>query len=150
MIINLTVSWQLCIIVLVIILFLIWLIYGGGDHEYVGLSPLQIGHSEKYKHSCDRENENNEYDKYEENEETKEIIDNTPNIPDLSEVVAPPRKEIKIQNHFYSCGSESFDNFNESSDFHDSSESDEFEKFEMPTPRTSALGPYKSYNNNGW
>lgn len=126
MIINLTISWQLCIVILVIVFFFIWLIYGGGDHEYIGLAPLKIG----YDASRNEEHlENSE----------EEIIDNTPPIPDLTTVDLENistenfsceniETKPKIKNHFYSSGS--FE-----------SASEEFKE------NKNALGPYKCYNS---
>ena len=36
-------GWIFWLCVMLIILFFLWLFFGGGDYEYVGLSPLQIG-----------------------------------------------------------------------------------------------------------
>lgn len=34
------VDWQSAIVFLLLVLFLIWIFFGGGDYEYVGLKPL--------------------------------------------------------------------------------------------------------------
>lgn len=49
-------GWAFWLTIMLIIFFILWLFYGGGDHEYIGLSPLQVGvDSSKYvsKHKYD-------------------------------------------------------------------------------------------------
>lgn len=36
-------SWVIWLILIVLFIFLLWLFYGGGDHKYIGLDPLNIG-----------------------------------------------------------------------------------------------------------
>ena len=69
MIIDLDISWQVSIVILLIVIFLIYLCFGGGDHKYIGLSPLEIGFdaSRQTKHSdaSDKIDETEESEEYE-------------------------------------------------------------------------------------
>lgn len=38
-----TTGWVFWISILLFVLFLLWLFFGGGDYEYVGLAPMKIG-----------------------------------------------------------------------------------------------------------
>ena len=47
-------DWGFWLIVIIVIFFLLWLFFGGGDYEFVGLDPFQIGvDSSKYIDSVD-------------------------------------------------------------------------------------------------
>lgn len=66
------ISWQYFIILLLIILFILWLFWGGQKNlKFIGLAPLKIGVD------ATRNIEHGE-------EEEEEIIDKTPTLPDLT------------------------------------------------------------------
>ena len=177
MIISLDViSWQIGIILLIVVIFIIYLIFGGENHEYIGLSPLEIGFDASRQ--VEHKEENNEPDVSDEN------INNTPNLPDLNKIAVPKKKKIKVKNQFYSSNfnslSSSFSALSiseESSEFskmadvishrsdiighrspkmtdiisHQSPETNNTEinniNNENPkSPRTAALGSHKCYN----
>ena len=139
--INLDViSWQWSIIILLFILFFIYLFFGGGEYEYLGLSPLEIGFdaSRHVKHSDKSEREAEVV--------SSEPIDNTPHLPDLSKIPMMPKKPMEMKNRFRSSSSMSFDSFSVG----DLVESiDESEESEIPgTPgRGQALGGYACRTN---
>ena len=71
-------SWQSCLLILVVLLFIIYLFFGGQTHDFVGLRPLHIGvdavtHKDHKKDSDEEKSE-------EENDED-EYIDRTPRLP---------------------------------------------------------------------
>jgi hypothetical protein len=156
MIINLDiVSWQVGLIILVILIFFLYLFFGGGNYEYIGLSPLEIGYdaSRQVKHSNSTEKHNEREDtKHEHNGEEIEI-NHTPIIPDLSNISVPEKKEVEVKNFFCSSGSQSYDNpsmtnlvCSSSNLLSNESSSELSEENIAQTPRTRALGPYKCYN----
>ena len=124
------ISWQYFIILLLIILFFIWLFWGGQDNlQYIGLAPLKIGvdASRNVEHETEEE----------------EPIDNTPTLPNLEE-----RKKIKEEKKPV------FANFHEGAEAPTISLSESVEFTPPPikdlvikTPRTLALGDHKCYNN---
>ena len=74
-----TSGWVFWFLILLFVLFLLWLFFGGGDYEYIGLAPMKIGvDSTKYANgytyaAVDKSNRR-----------TKKItdMDLTPKIPD--------------------------------------------------------------------
>ena len=123
------ISWQYFILLLLIVIFFIWLFWGGQDNlQYIGLAPLKIGvdASRNIEHETEEE----------------EPIDNTPTLPNLEE-----RKKQKKDT--------SFVNFHEGAEAPTISLSESFEFTpppiknlvkEIKTPRTLALGEHSCYN----
>jgi len=126
------ISWQYCILLLLIILFIIWIFYGGQDNlDYIGLAPLRIGvdASRNVEHG---------------NSSEEDEVDNTPTLPNLEE-----RKKIKAS---------PFTNFYEGSQVPTISLSESGEYFSQPslknlvidnpmTPRTLALGEHTCFKS---
>lgn len=136
------VSWQFCFIMLFTVLFFIYLFFGGGDYEYIGLAPLEIGYdaSQNCKHE-DGEN-------IEENDirtsvsEANLTEDNTPVLPELDKIKAPPKKSVyanRFSSRSYSSNmsleTSTVESYTESTIEGETTE-------EAMTPRTAGLGPY--------
>ena len=116
------ISWQYCILLLLAILFIFWLFYGGQeDLEYIGLAPLKIGvdASRNVEH---------------EQGEEEESVDITPNLPDLRN-----KEDFKLLPKFVSSHEK----------MPKISLSDSMEYFSVSkSPRTLALGEHTCYKNN--
>jgi hypothetical protein len=154
-------SWQFTIFILLGFLFFLWLFFGGGDHQYIGLNPLKIGYdATKCKPHDENSDESSMEDKTEEFEknyinERNEEIDHTPSIPDLRKI------KRKVKTKFRNSSSEIYSNNEEDepsvgnlvkSTFFSTSESyseDETMKYnkEINSPRSLSLGPYCEYKN---
>ena len=146
MIINLDIiSWQVCLVVLVIVFFFIYLFFGGGDHEYIGLSPLEIGFdASRHVEHCSKKEKNADI-------VSNSPVDNTPSIPNLSKV---PLIKKKMKNVFCSSGSSSYERYSSEPSLGDlvgnsNSYSDSYsESYEnIQTPRTAALGGFCKRKN---
>ena len=152
------ISWQYCIIFLVLLLFILWLFFGGQENlQYIGLSPLKIG----VDASRNVEHENGDNEEVEESEvesENKsgeniegEEIDRTPTLPDVLE-------KIKGENITFTHSvsgkteapiipiSESYTkSFEKIEDEMNSIE--EIEELDIKSPRSLALGEFTCYKN---
>ena len=124
------ISWQYFILVLLIVLFIIWLFWGGQkDLEFIGLAPLKIG----VDANTNAEHVNSE----DESEEEEEPVDNTPTLPNLED-----RKKLAP-----------FTNFREGEYLPSISLSESVDFFEgttildLKTPRTLALGEHSCFNS---
>jgi hypothetical protein len=140
------ISWQTCIILLLLLIFFLWLGYGGEENvEYVGLSPLQTGidakehlglQSKKKEEENSDEIEEKDSDEIEENsDEIEEEGTNFINSFDLEKVplFAIPTLENTERNI---CFSESYDSYID------------FEEDEVPkSPRSLALGNYTCHKS---
>ena len=86
------ISWQYALLILVIFLFILWAAFGGGNYDYIGLSPLEIGYdaSRNRKHGS---------------------VDNTPPIPDLEKINS---ESFSYEYPSVLCFSESHESFSES------------------------------------
>jgi hypothetical protein len=134
------ISWQYCLIFLLILLFLLWLFFGGQENlQYIGLSPLKIGvdasrnvEHEKFEDEVIEE----EYEEYDENEDGEIEIDITPTLPDvLKKLKKEKEKENKI-------------NFTHSVlEVPVISISDSVE-YDIKSPRSLALGEFTCYKND--
>lgn len=127
------ISWQYCILILLIIIFIIWIFYGGQDNlEYIGLAPLKIGvdASRNVEHGNSQEEESQEED------EDEEPIDNTPKLPKI-------KKESPFIN-FYEGGKFPNISLSESEDY---SSQPSIKKLVIQTPRTLALGDHTCFKN---
>ena len=139
------ISWQYAILILVIILFLIWAMWGGGEYEYIGLAPLQIGYDAA---KCVQHSKSDRRAK----RVQSEPIDNTPKIPDLENFKSKKRKNRFSEtftnsiSHDLPSVSDLVKPYNRFSDSLSTSFSDSYESGEM-TPRTAALGPHKCRSN---
>ena len=115
------ISWQSAILILLIVIFLLWATFGGGDYEYIGLKPLELN------------NRDTEY-KIEE-------IDNTPEIPDLDNFEYSGSYESYSGSYGSgSYGSGSYESYGGS---YESEENTQIIPPIIQTPRTAALGPHK-------
>jgi len=93
------ISWQICIILLLLLIFFLWLGYGGQENlEYVGLAPLKPGIK------------TSEYLGY----KSKEKIDNTPVLPDFENI--NKNKEINFVNSYEAEKVETFQVFDNKDD----------------------------------
>jgi hypothetical protein len=129
MIINLdSIGWRWCILILLFVLFLIYLFFGGGEYDYIGLAPLEIGYNAS--HQEPHYSGEDEFSSDEISDEVSQQEDNTPSLPNLERVKTPPKKPI-------------FLNFAESQSYEASSTCSESEEVQPPTPRTAALGPFQ-------
>jgi len=143
-------GWKFWMTVIVFSLFILWAFFGGGNHEYIGLSPLKIGvDSSQYI-------DNSLYHKVEKsNTEAKVLtakpVDKTPKLPNIP--IHSKFKSGKIK-------SKKAEKFSFSSNFDDISEepisdnmlepyeenfcSNEYEEA-VKTPNTLALGDHKQF-----
>lgn len=87
------ISWQICLFLLLLLLFIIWLFYGGEEKEYIGYSPLLEGNNKDAK-----ENRNIEE---KEKEETEGDGENEDKISDeeFSEISTLDSQDIENSNH---------------------------------------------------
>ena len=71
-------EWPLWLLFFITLLFILWIFFGGGDYEYIGLSPLKVGvDSNKYINEatyCKIERDNHHAVRYSDN--TKETNNN--------------------------------------------------------------------------
>jgi hypothetical protein len=164
------ISWQYCIIFLILLLFILWLFFGGQENlQYIGLSPLKIGvdASRNVEHEKgereNREGENGEgedednEDRSGEDEEGNEI-DRTPSLPDVFEKIMKENSE-KIKFTHSVAGkteapiipiSESYTkSFEKIEDEMNSIEEDDLAeiKEDIKSPRSLALGEFTCYKN---
>ena len=138
------ISWQYCLLFLVILLFIIWLIFGGQENlQYIGLSPLKIGVDAT---------RNVEHDTEKESEEIDEPIDRTPTLPDIFNKedinfthVKTGVPIISISSSYETSKVVEADNFegNEGNFEGDL----EGKKIEEKSPRSLALGEFQCYKN---
>jgi hypothetical protein len=115
------ISWQYCVLFLLVILFIIWLFWGGQeDLEYIGLAPLKIGvdASRNVEH---------------ETKEEEESVDITPNLPDLRE-----NEDFKILPRFTNIHDTAKISLSESMEYFSP----------IKSPRSLALGEHTCFKNN--
>ena len=158
MIINLdAIGWKWCIIILIFVLFIIYMFFGGGDYEYVGLAPLEIGYNASHQaphYSGEDVTEEGDIAGDNVTEEgdiagdnvTEE--DNTPEIPNLDRVKTPPKKPIFINFSESQSYESSRMSYGESMSISESQNEEQdlssAETLTTPmTPRTAALGPFQ-------
>jgi len=130
------ISWQYCLIVLVILFFLIWLFFGGKDGlQYVGLSPLKIGVDATRNVEHNEQEDDEKEENVEEIEYDEEPVDRTPTLPDVL------RKQEYENNMFQFTHSKC------EAPINSVSESYEQYPIELKSPKSAALGQYQCYKN---
>lgn len=143
------ISWQTCLVILILLLFIIYLFFGGQEHEFEGYRKLDIWYDsvnekQHYKNSSEKTHEKSfekEKNSEEENDES-EYIDRTPRLP--RDVSGAPM--ISMSKSFEIPASPVIENMvNEE-------EKDivpcDFEIQSLKSPRSLALGKFKCYKNN--
>ena len=134
------ISWQYCLIILVILLFIIYLFFGGrNDVDYVGLKPLQIWtdavtQKSHIKSSEEEENESSSSSSEEIIEKVPQKEENVANIISFKDSyempLTPIFDDLSIQfpeKELVPC---------------------EFSVDDLKSPRSLALGEFKCYKNN--
>src|SRR5665647_2436608 len=93
--------WQFWLVLLLIVVFILWIFYGGEDHEYIGLTPLKIG-----VNAADYIDEMGQYKTDKSNNEaptvTVEPVDLTPELPDLSHSKSYDKSKSHISDSYNS------------------------------------------------
>ena len=130
------ISWQYCILFLLIILFIIWVFYGGQeDLQYIGLAPLKIGVDAT--RNVEHGNDESEDESEDESDDESEVYDNTPTLPDLKN-----KEDFKITTKFAPSHEMPQISLSESMEYFNPQSPD------IKTPRTLALGEHSCYKNN--
>lgn len=139
------ISWQYCLIVLVILFFLIWLFFGGKDGlQYVGLSPLKIGvdATRNVEHNEQEDDEKEKEENVEEIEYDEEPVDRTPTLPDVL------RKQE--ENDFFQFTHSKCEApiISVSESYEQSPINGDAQAYiELQSPKSAALGQYQCYKN---
>jgi hypothetical protein len=141
------ISWQVCILILVVLLFIIYLFFGGRDDvEFEGLTKLNVGTDavtgKEHRKSKDQSSEEDE-------NEAEEIIDRTPRLP--RDVAGAPM--ISMSESFEMLASPVIESLPEQEkeivpcDFEYDEPNHEESSKSIKSPRSLALGNFKCYKN---
>jgi hypothetical protein len=134
------ISWQVCILILVVLLFIIYLFFGGRDDvEFEGLTKLNVGTDavtgKEHRKSKDQSSEEDE-------NEAEEIIDRTPRLP--RDVAGAPM--ISMSESFEMPASTVIENLIPEDEKEIVPCDFEYDE-PLKSPRSLALGNFKCYKN---